>query len=138
MAMEPMAATTTRNRNGLVILDPPSGASPSVAESCGPTLRIGRACHINRGPCRKGPFPCEGRNLHSGASMHSPPRVAIVGATGLVGRELLALLEQRDFPLASLRLLASSRSARERLRFAGRDVVVEALADDSLAGVDVA
>lgn len=68
----------------------------------------------------------------------APRHVAIVGATGAVGRELMTCLERRDFPLASLRLLASPRSAGQRLPFRGQDLVVEPLGDDSFAGVDVA
>ena len=45
------------------------------------------------------------------------PNVAIVGATGAVGQELIRCLEQRRFPLSSLRLLASSRSAGKTMRF---------------------
>jgi len=55
------------------------------------------------------------------------PVVAIVGATGAVGREMLAILEQRAFPIGALRLFASPRSAGSRLPFRGADVVVESL-----------
>jgi aspartate-semialdehyde dehydrogenase len=64
--------------------------------------------------------------------------VAIAGATGAVGTEFLKLLEERDFPLASLKLLASSRSAGKTLPFCGRDLVVEELTEDSFEGVDIA
>jgi aspartate-semialdehyde dehydrogenase len=64
--------------------------------------------------------------------------VAIVGATGAVGIELLRCLEQRRFPLAELRLFASARSAGKRLKFAGRELVVEELREESFRGVDVA
>ena len=47
------------------------------------------------------------------------PVVAIVGATGAVGREMLAILEERSFPLARLRLFASPRSAGARIPFRG-------------------
>jgi aspartate-semialdehyde dehydrogenase len=50
----------------------------------------------------------------------SPPAVAIVGATGAVGMELLAVLAERDFPVADLRLFASPRSAGKTLRFRSR------------------
>jgi aspartate-semialdehyde dehydrogenase len=73
--------------------------------------------------------------------MPSPPalpRVAIVGATGAVGVELLRCLEERHFPLASLKLLASSRSAGKAVAFRGQTLTVEALGDDSFAGVDLA
>lgn len=64
--------------------------------------------------------------------------VAIVGATGAVGVELMGCLERRDFPVRTLKLLASPRSAGKAFRFRGRDVVVEALSPDSFDGVDVA
>jgi aspartate-semialdehyde dehydrogenase len=66
------------------------------------------------------------------------PVVAIAGATGAVGVELMACLEQRKFPLSELRLLASARSAGKTLRFRGGDIAVRELTDESLAGVDIA
>ena len=66
------------------------------------------------------------------------PHVAIVGATGAVGVEMLACLEQRNFPLGKLKLLASARSAGKRMLFRGSEVVVEELTHDSFAGVDIA
>ena len=68
----------------------------------------------------------------------SAPRVAIVGATGAVGAELLAVLEQRGFALRDLKLLASPRSAGRRLRFGGEELPVEALDARSFEGVDLA
>jgi len=64
--------------------------------------------------------------------------VAIVGATGAVGVELLRVLERRNFPVADLRLLASARSAGKKLEFRGRDFSVAALGKDSFAGIDLA
>ena len=64
--------------------------------------------------------------------------VAIVGATGLVGGEFLRVLEQRKFPLDTLRLLASDRSAGKRLSFMGQELEVEETVDDSFQGVDIA
>jgi aspartate-semialdehyde dehydrogenase len=64
--------------------------------------------------------------------------VAIAGATGAVGTEFLRLLEERPFPLASLRLLASARSAGRTLPFRGKDVPVEELMDRSFNGIDIA
>ena len=61
--------------------------------------------------------------------------VAILGATGLVGRTTLAILEQRAFPLDELRLLASDRSASRTLRFRGRDVPVQAVSERAFDGV---
>ena len=66
------------------------------------------------------------------------PHVAIVGATGAVGVEMLLCLEQRNFPLGKLKLLASARSAGKRVKFRGEDVVVEELTHDSFKGVDIA
>ena len=68
----------------------------------------------------------------------SNPSVAIVGATGAVGSELIACLEQRDFPLSRLRLFASARSAGRALLFQGVGVKVEELTEDSFPGVDLA
>jgi len=68
----------------------------------------------------------------------SPPVVAIIGATGAVGRELLGVLERRRFRLAELRPYASPRSAGSVLPFCGRDLTVEALSADSFDGVDLA
>jgi aspartate-semialdehyde dehydrogenase len=66
------------------------------------------------------------------------PVVAIAGATGAVGVELMACLEQRKFPLAELRLLASARSVGKKMKFRGNDVAVQELTDKSLEGVDIA
>jgi aspartate-semialdehyde dehydrogenase len=64
--------------------------------------------------------------------------VAIVGATGAVGVEMLDVLERRNFPVGKLTLLASPRSAGRTLRFKGEDVPVQALGPDSFAGVEIA
>ena len=66
------------------------------------------------------------------------PAVAIVGATGAVGVELLRVLEQRRFPLSALRLLASPRSAGKQLSFSGAPFTVEALGPSSFDGIDIA
>jgi len=66
------------------------------------------------------------------------PVVAIAGATGAVGVELMQCLEQRKFPLAELRLLASARSVGKKMKFRGVDVAVQELTDESLVGVDIA
>ena len=72
------------------------------------------------------------------ARLRRDPAVAVVGATGAVGEELLTLLEQRGFPARSVRVFASPRSAGRTLRALGRDVVVEPLAPGCFDGVDVA
>ena len=64
--------------------------------------------------------------------------VAIAGATGAVGAEFLRLLEERDFPLGDLRLLASARSVGKVIPFRGVALPVEELTPDSFAGVDIA
>ena len=64
--------------------------------------------------------------------------VAIVGATGAVGVELLRVMERRDFPVANLRLLASSRSAGKSLEFRGQDFSIAALEQNSFVGIDLA
>jgi len=66
------------------------------------------------------------------------PVVAIVGATGAVGIELIRCLEARDFPISDLRLLASARSAGRRLPFKGREVIMQELTELSFEGVDYA
>ena len=64
--------------------------------------------------------------------------IAIVGATGAVGVEFLHCLAQRNFPVGKLKLLASYRSAGKTLPFKGEPIVVEALTEDSFAGIDIA
>ena len=64
-------------------------------------------------------------------------RTAIMGATGAVGTEFLRILEERNFPLASLRLLASARSAGKKLKFRGEDLPVEELTDKSFKGIEL-
>jgi aspartate-semialdehyde dehydrogenase len=66
------------------------------------------------------------------------PTIAIVGATGAVGGELIGCLESRDFPLERLRLFASGRSAGRKLLFRSQGIVVEELNEDSFPGVDIA
>ncbi len=64
--------------------------------------------------------------------------LAVVGATGAVGNQMIDCLERSDFPLNRLRLLASARSAGRTLRFRGDGLEVETLTEDSFAGVDIA
>jgi len=64
--------------------------------------------------------------------------VAVVGATGAVGREMIAVLEQRRFPVGELRLLASSRSGGKSLRAFGREHEIRPADADAFRGVDVA
>lgn len=64
--------------------------------------------------------------------------VAVVGATGAVGNEMIAVLEERNFPVEKLRLFASERSEGKTLQFEGSEIPVEALNEDSFKGIDIA
>lgn len=64
-------------------------------------------------------------------------RVAILGATGAVGTELIELLESRNFPIADLKLLASPRSAGATMTFKGENLIVEAVGEKSFENVDL-
>lgn len=70
--------------------------------------------------------------------MTNQPHVAIVGATGAVGREMLVCLEERDFPLSQLTLLASARSAGQKISFRGEELTIKELTEDSFEGIDIA
>ncbi len=63
--------------------------------------------------------------------------VAVVGATGAVGREMIKILEERDFPVGRIRLLASERSAGERIEFRGRDEPVGVLEKEDFKDIDI-
>ncbi|MBT6503516.1 MAG: aspartate-semialdehyde dehydrogenase [Deltaproteobacteria bacterium] len=65
-------------------------------------------------------------------------RVAIAGATGAVGTELIKLLEQRNFPVSELRLLASKRSVGKKRLFKGEMIAVEELTTNAFEGIDIA
>ena len=65
-------------------------------------------------------------------------RVAIVGATGLVGQEFIRVLEQRYFPMSSIRLYASDRSVGKRLKVNNQEIEVKKTAPDSFEGIDIA
>ncbi|MCC6322965.1 MAG: aspartate-semialdehyde dehydrogenase [Phycisphaerales bacterium] len=64
--------------------------------------------------------------------------IAVAGATGAVGREMLEILEQRRFPHSSIRLLASERSAGQKIAYRGEMHAVQTLTHDALKGVDIA
>jgi len=70
--------------------------------------------------------------------MNAKKHVAVVGATGAVGIEMIKTLEKRNFPVGKLTLLASARSVGKKLQFRGSDVTVEELTKDSFKGVDIA
>ena len=63
--------------------------------------------------------------------------VAVLGATGAVGQEMIKVLAERNFPIAKLRLLASARSAGKTVSFAGREVVIEEACDAAFEGMDI-
>ena len=64
--------------------------------------------------------------------------VAIAGVTGAVGQEFLAILEQRDFPFDSIKMLASSRSKGKQITFKKKEYIVEEMTKDSFEGVNIA
>lgn len=70
--------------------------------------------------------------------MSEPRHLAIVGATGAVGVEMLRCLERRNFPVSRLTLLASARSAGKRMRFRGEELTIRELTPESFAGVEIA
>lgn len=70
--------------------------------------------------------------------MSTTKHVAVVGATGAVGVEMLRCLEQRGFPVGEITLLASARSAGKKMKFRGADVTIKELKAGSFKGVDVA
>ena len=63
--------------------------------------------------------------------------VAVLGATGAVGQEMIKILQERDFPVGKLLPLASARSAGKTLKFRGEDVTIVEARDEAFAGVDI-
>src|SRR6266536_2509534 len=70
--------------------------------------------------------------------MNRNPHVAVVGATGAVGAEMINTLEKRGFPTGRLTLLASARSAGKKLKFRGEAMAVRELTKDAFGGIDIA
>ncbi|HEX3717459.1 MAG TPA: aspartate-semialdehyde dehydrogenase [Verrucomicrobiae bacterium] len=70
--------------------------------------------------------------------MNAKPHVAIVGATGAVGVEMIKTLEKRNFPVGKLTLLASARSAGKTMTWRGKEIAVQELTRDSFKGIDIA
>ncbi|AEI44282.1 aspartate-semialdehyde dehydrogenase [Paenibacillus mucilaginosus] len=64
--------------------------------------------------------------------------VAVVGATGAVGQQIIRLLSERDFPIRELKLLSSARSAGRKIEFKGREITIEEARPESFEGVDIA
>ena len=65
-------------------------------------------------------------------------RVAVAGATGAVGNQMIQCLEEADFPIGELRLLASERSKGKKLSYKGQDIEVQVLGEESFKGIDIA
>ena len=63
--------------------------------------------------------------------------VAVLGATGAVGQEMMKILEERNFPVGKLIPLASKRSAGKKLIFKGEEVEIQEACDDAFEGVDI-
>jgi aspartate-semialdehyde dehydrogenase len=70
--------------------------------------------------------------------MNRNPHIAVVGATGAVGVEMIKTLEKRNFPVGKLTLLASARSVGKKLKFRGTDIEITELKKDSFKGIDIA
>src|SRR5882762_1167489 len=70
--------------------------------------------------------------------MNRNPHVAVVGATGAVGVEMITTLERRNFPAGKLTLLASARSVGKKLKFRGEEIAVRELTKDLFKGIDIA
>ncbi len=75
---------------------------------------------------------------HAPSAPARPKSVAVIGATGAVGAEMLRCLEQRNFSVSKLRAFASERSVGKTVQFQGKPVVLEALTAAAFAGVDIA
>lgn len=69
--------------------------------------------------------------------MNAKPHIAVLGATGAVGVEVLKTLEKRNFPVGKLTLLASERSVGKKMKFQGKDVVVQQVTPGAFQGVDI-
>ena len=63
--------------------------------------------------------------------------IAVMGATGAVGEVMLRVLEEKNFPIKDIKLLASERSKGKKLKFKGKEIEVEVLGHDSFKGVDI-
>src|SRR5690348_2925684 len=70
--------------------------------------------------------------------MNKQPHVAVVGATGAVGVEMIKTLEKRNFPVGKLTLLASARSVGKKLKFKGQEIAITELTKESFEGIDIA
>lgn len=71
-------------------------------------------------------------------SLYPPVKIAVIGATGIVGREVLSLLEKRHFPIKTLRCFASLDSKDQSILFSGENIPLETLSEDKLHNIDLA
>jgi aspartate-semialdehyde dehydrogenase len=78
------------------------------------------------------------KNVGGGIKMTRELHVAVVGATGAVGQQMIKTLQERNFPVGKLTLLSSARSAGKKVLFNGEEVVVQEATPDSFEGVDIA
>jgi aspartate-semialdehyde dehydrogenase len=69
---------------------------------------------------------------------HKTFNIAVAGATGVVGHQMISCLEERNFPVNAIKFLASSRSVGQKLKYKGRDIAVEELTETSFKGFDIA
>jgi aspartate-semialdehyde dehydrogenase len=78
------------------------------------------------------------RNIENMLKRKDTYVVAVVGATGAVGNEMITTLDERDFPVRNLRLFASERSEGKKLSYTDREISVETLRENSFEGIDIA
>ena len=106
------------------------GAGAGQADGAGQAAKHGCCAHEAAGAA--------GAGAAKAAFVADGVNVAVVGATGQVGRVMCAMLDQRDFPVKSLRLFSSARSAGSVVTWRGQDITVEDVAKADLSGIDVA
>src|SRR5207244_8344135 len=111
-----------------------AAADPAPGAKCRTTLPTAAA----RSVVRYAGLLYAGTGLRAGVSTMKRYKVAIAGATGAVGREMMKVLDEREFPVSELVPLASERSEGQKLDWQNREVVVRRLKPDSFAGVDIA
>ena len=108
------------------------GCCAGQADGAGKAAEHGCCSHEAAGAAGAGAAAAKAAFVADGVN------VAVVGATGQVGRVMCAMLDQRDFPVKSLRLFSSARSAGSVVTWRGQDIAVEDVAKADLSGIDVA
>ena len=110
----------------------------------GITIRRGEKRISHRGRGRDPPTPrlrrgeSGRRRIVGSATFMKNYRIAIVGATGAVGAEFFHVMERRNFPAASIRALASGKSAGKKVHFRNQPITIEELGEDSFGKIDIA